>query len=83
MNVVFCVIFSFVITYSVFPPTSISSSFSGFIFASPLLLFIVIFTFTGPFVQPVGSIFVSIRIPVDFSPICATYFSSIVNSYPL
>ena len=83
LYVVFSAIFSFVIVYSFAPFTFISFSFSGFIFASPFSLFIVIVTFTGPWVHPFGSILVSIRIPVAFSPIFATYFSSIVNSYPL
>ena len=78
-KLVFSVIFSFVIIYS-FPFLLPSSGSTLFI---PLLLFIVIVAFTFWFVHPFGSKLVFNIIPVALSPICTTYFSSILYSYPL
>ena len=78
-KLVFSAIFSFVIIYS-FPFLFPSSGSTFFI---PLLLFIVIVAVTFWFVHPVGSTLVVKIIPVALSPICTTYFSSILYSYPL
>ena len=78
-KLVFSAIFSFVIIYS-FPFLLPSSGSTLFI---PLLLFIVIVAVTFWFVHPFGSKLVFNIIPVALSPICTTYFSSILYSYPL